>query len=400
MSNKRKLLDRTYQTLTYLAAAVAVFSLGLIIGFVLLNGVGLLNFDLLTGDYHAKYYNAGINEVNVFSDTKRPTSIDDDAFYSEKWGIALIDTEDREGNHTVKVEYIAKDSPLINVYDINENDYEVFEIEVGNIVKSIKYNDGTFAIPRTGAENMINTLNEVNQFREFEFTDLGGGIRGSLITTLIVIGITLAIALPIGIFTAIYLNEFAKKGPITNLLRSMIEVLTGVPSIIYGLMGLAVFVPLTLKYTNAQEPNLISGSLTLAVILLPVIIRSTEESLKVVPDDFRSSSLALGANHTQTTFKVVLPNALPGILTATLLAIGRIIGESAALIFAIGTYVSDHISTDSASTTLAVHIWKLMVDEPANVELASTISIIILFIVLVLNLTVKLFSRRYLKKFS
>lgn len=399
MSNKRKAIDRFYQTVTYLAAAVAVFSLGLIIGFVLLNGLGLLNFGLLTGDYHAHYYNAGIEEVTIFSSTERPAHIDDEVYYSSKWGLALIDTEDREGNHTIKVEYIAEDSPLHDIYDINENDYEVFEIEVGNIVKSIKYYDNTFAIPRSGAENMINTLDQVNQFREFEFTDLGGGIRGSLVTTLIVIGLTLVIALPIGIFTAIYLNEFAKKGPITNLLRSMIEVLTGVPSIIYGLMGLAVFVPLTLKYTNAQEPNLLSGSLTLAVILLPVIIRSTEESLKVVPDDFRSASLALGANYTQTTFKVVLPNALPGMLTATLLAIGRIIGESAALIFAIGTYVSDSVSVNKASTTLAVHIWKLMVDEPANVELASTISIIILLIVLVLNLTVKLFSRRYLKKF-
>lgn len=400
MLNKRKRIDSVYNTVTYLAAALAVFSLGLIIGFVLLNGLGLLNIGLLTGDYHAHYYNAGIETINEFSDTERPTNLDEDTYYSEKWGIALSDTEDREGNQTIKVAFVADDSPLLNVYDINENDYDVFKIEVGNIVKSIKYYDASFAIPRYGAEHMINTLNQVNDFREFEFTDLGGGIRGSLITTLIIIGLTLVIALPIGIFTAIYLNEFAKKGPITSLLRSMIEVLTGVPSIIYGLMGLAVFVPLTLKYTNAQEPNLISGSLTLAVILLPVIIRSTEESLKVVPDGFRSASLALGANHTQTTFKVVLPNALPGMMTATLLAIGRIIGESAALIFAIGTYISDSVNVNNASTTLAVHIWKLMVDEPANIELASTISIIILMIVLVLNLTVKLFSRRYMKKFS
>lgn len=180
----------------------------------------------------------------------------------------------------------------------------------------------------------------------------------------------------------------------------MIEVLTGVPSIIYGLMGLAVFVPLTVKYTDATSANILSGSLTLAVILLPVIIRSTEESLKVVPDDFRNASLALGANHTQTTFNVVLPSALPGILTGTILAIGRIIGESAALIFAIGTAIKDDISIFGKSTTLSVHIWSLMKDEPANIELASTISLIILIIVLILNISVKLISKRFIKEFN
>ena len=180
----------------------------------------------------------------------------------------------------------------------------------------------------------------------------------------------------------------------------MIETLTGVPSIIFGLMGLAVFVPITIKYTPANSANILSGSLTLAVILLPVIIRSTEESLKVVPDSFRRASLALGANNTQTTFKVVLPSALPGILTATLLAIGRVIGESAALIFAIGTAIKDEISIFGKSTTLAVHIWALMTDEPANIELACAISIIIPLIVLILNLSIKLISKTYLKKFE
>jgi phosphate transport system permease protein len=204
-------------------------------------------------------------------------------------------------------------------------------------------------------------------------------------------------ALPVGIATAVYLNEIAKRNKFTNLIRSMIEMLTGVPSIIFGLMGLAVFVPLTVRYTPADSASILSGSLTLAVILLPIIIRSTEESLKVVPNDLRSASLALGANKTQTTFKVVLPSAFPGIMTAVILAIGRIIGESAALIFAMGTAIKDDISIFGKSTTLSVHIWSLMTDEPANIELASTISIIILFIVLILNIIVKLLSRRYLK---
>ncbi len=163
-------------------------------------------------------------------------------------------------------------------------------------------------------------------------------------------------------------------------------------------MGLAVFVPLTIKLTQAESANIISGSLTLAVILLPVIIRATEESLKIVPDTLRESSLALGANQTQTTFKVVLPSAIPGILTATLLAIGRVIGESAALIFAIGTAVKDDISIFGKSTSLSVHIWSMMKDEPANIELASTIAIVILMIVLVLNIIIKLISKRFIRE--
>jgi phosphate transport system permease protein len=120
--------------------------------------------------------------------------------------------------------------------------------------------------------------------------------------------------------------------------------------------------------------------------------------LKVVPDEYRTASLSLGASKTQTTFKIVLPSAFQGILTSTLLAIGRIIGESAALVFAIGTTIKDDIRLTQPSTSLAVHIWAMMTDEPANIELSSTIALIILFIVLLLNMTIKFFSKRLLKK--
>jgi len=246
------------------------------------------------------------------------------------------------------------------------------------------FDDGPSALSIQGAENMINVLETKNDFRELEFSTSGGGIRGSIITTFYLIFLSLLFALPIGVGSALYLNEYAPKNRITNLLRSFIETLTGVPSIIYGLMGLALFVPITIRLTSATGANLLSGALTLTVILLPVIIRTTEESLKVVPDDYRKASLSLGANHTQTTLRIVLPNALPGILTATLLAIGRIIGESAALVFAIGTAIKDDISIFDKSTSLAVHIW----------------SMIILMIVLILNITIKLLSNRFLRKYG
>ncbi len=399
MSNKRIRIDRFYQFMTYSAASIAVIILSMIIIFVISNGSGLLNFGLVVNDYHAKFYNGGIDNNITFSQTERPESLTSEIYYSEKWGIGLIEEENREGNTIISVEYIDIDSPLRNMRDKN-NDNNSLSLSEGSIVSSIKFYDKNSALTIHGAEHMINELDTSDDFREIVYSSLGGGVRGSIITTLYIIGLTLLIALPIGIFTAIYINEFAKKNRVTSLIRSMIEVLTGVPSIIFGLMGLAVFVPLTVKYTQADSANLLSGSLTLAVILLPIIIRSTEESLKVVPDDFRTASLALGANHTQTTFKVVLPSALPGIMTATLLAIGRIIGESAALIFAIGTAIKDDISIFGKSTTLSVHIWSLMTDEPANIELASTIAIIILIIVLVLNLIVKLIAKRFTKNFG
>ena len=398
MSNKRKTVDRLLQIITYSAALVAVLILSLIVIYIVKNGYSLINIKLITNNYHTQYYNGGIEKIDNFNLIPKPENLDDTDYYSEKWGIAFKDDVNIEGKPTIMVTYVDRNSPLKQMYDKNNPDNHDFKIEVNNIVVSITFYDKDSALSIHGAQHMINQLDESAEFREIVFSSLGGGIRGSLITTLYTIGLTLLFALPIGIFTAIYLNEFAKKNKITNTIRSMIETLTGVPSIIFGLMGLAVFVPITIKYTPADSANILSGSLTLAVILLPVIIRSTEESLKVVPDSFRRASLALGANNTQTTFKVVLPSALPGILTATLLAIGRVIGESAALIFAIGTAIKDEISIFGKSTTLAVHIWALMTDEPANIELACAISIIILLIVLILNLSIKLISKTYLKK--
>ncbi|MCF7924881.1 MAG: phosphate ABC transporter permease PstA, partial [Candidatus Izimaplasma sp.] len=392
MSNKRKRKDIFLQAITYLASSVALIILMMIFFFVLKNGSGLINFDLLTSDYHAKFYNGGTEVITDDISFSAPDDLAEDAYFSNHWGVALKNATDKEGQAVIKVDYIDSQSPLNELYDKNNTDNTLFSLKEGQIVSMIKFHDKASALSIQGAENMMNQLNEANEFREIVFYSSGGGIRGSIITTLYTIGLSLLFALPIGIFTAIYLNEFAHKNKITQIIRQMIEMLTGVPSIVFGLVGLAVFVPLTTRYTPATSGNILSGSLTLAVILLPVIIRSTEESLKVVPDEFRFASLALGANRTQTTFKVVLPSALPGILTATLLAIGRVIGESAALIFAIGTAIKDDISIFGKSTTLSVHIWSLLTDEPANIELASTIALIILIMVLILNMSVKLIS--------
>jgi len=304
----------------------------------------------------------------------------------------LQKTENKAGEEIVLISHIEEGSPLNKTYDINNLNNRV-SLSEGVEINYINFTNGELIIAKQGIDKIAASFNEYNAIDEIYLSSDGGGIRSSLISTLYLIFFSLLFALPIGIFTAIYLNEYAKKGLISNKLRKLIEMLTGVPSIIFGLVGLVVFIPITSTFGFSGR-NLIAASLTLAIIILPTIIRSTEESLKVIPSELRQGSLALGANHTQTTFKVVLPNALPGILTAILLGIGRIIGESAALIFVLGTVINDNVSLDAPSTTLAVHIWSIMGGEVANFELASAISIIILAVVLVLNLIVKLITYR------
>ena len=137
----------------------------------------------------------------------------------------------------------------------------------------------------------------------------------------------------------------------------------------------------------------------MSVMLLPTIIRTTEEAINVIPKSYMQASLALGASKTESVFKVIIPNAMSGILTATILSIGKIIGESAALIFAIGTAIQDKVSINAGSTTLAVHIWTLLSGDEPNYSAACAISIVILIVVLILNLLVKLVSKK-LNKFE
>ncbi len=399
MSSKRKRNDLILQIITYGASLLSLLTLSLIIYFVASRGLKLLNFDLIRNNYQAVTYIAEPIDQDDYCLCDATIDLPNNAYYSQRWGVAFIDTRDLLGKNVIEVYYVHKDSPM-NEFINKGIGTDNLVLEPGYSIIRIAYNDAPSSLSRFGAEQMINDFDQKDHFRELEFFTPGGGIRGSIITTLYLIFFTLLFALPIGIGAALYLNEYAKANRFTKMVRSFIETLTGVPSIIYGLMGLAIFVPFIVNITSATGGNILSGAMTLAVILLPVVIRTTEEALKVVPDDYRYASLALGASRTQTTFKVVLPSAVPGILTATLLAIGRIIGESAALVFAIGTAIKDEIRITEQSTSLAVHIWSMMTDEPANIELSSTIALIILMIVLILNLSIKLITKRFMKRYG
>ena len=386
MSRKVQIIGYLLNGATFLATFLSVAALAMIFYFVFSNGIERLSFDLLRSDYHAKHYVATIdNETRSFEDP----NLTGDYVFSTRYGIALYDDVNLAGNPSITVLYIDDASPFKRL-ELQTTTQTTFALEEGMIISRITYESHPTSLTNRGAMSMVNDLdNHDYTVREIMFSTVGGGIRGSLIATLYLIVLTLLIAMPLGILSAIYLSEFAPDNKITKLIRSFIETLTGVPSIIFGLLGITVFVPITSSLTSASGSNLIAGALTLSIILLPVIIRTTEESLITVPKDHRFASLALGANHTQTTFKVVLPQALPGLLTATFLAIGRIIGESAALIFVLGTVVRDQVSIFQPATSLAVHIWSMMTDEPANIALSSTVAIIILMIVLGLNLSIK-----------
>jgi phosphate transport system permease protein len=391
------MLDLFLQLMTFLFSSISFLTLGAILVFVFNQGWSLINIDLIRYPYESTtLLGEPIENQTEFCLCEPNISLGDDVFYSSKWGIGLIEGVDLLGQASIQLAYIHPNSPLasLNNKGIEGNEFVLLP---EYLIQKISYNDRATSLARRGVERMINELESSNSIFEIEVITKGGGIGGSIITTLWLIGLTLLIAIPVGVGAALYLNEYAKKSQFANAIRSFIETLTGVPSIIFGLLGVAIFIPFTVALTDATGGNLISGALTLSVILLPIIIRTTEESLKVVPIDYRNASLALGASRTQTTFKVVVPNALPGILAAVLLGIGRIVGESAALIFAIGSIVRDEIRLTDKSTSLAVHIYSMMTDEPANIELSSTIAIIILGIVLVLNLLIKFISTRIMK---
>lgn len=201
-----------------------------------------------------------------------------------------------------------------------------------------------------------------------------------IINTLIMTALTLFLAVPIGVFAAIYLVEYAKKGSkLVKLIRVTAETLAGIPSIVYGLFGFIVFV-ITLGWSY----TLIAGVITLAIMILPLIIRTTEEALMAVPDSFREGSFGLGAGKLRTVFHIVLPSAVPGIAAGIILAIGRIVGESAALIFTSGTNPVVAKGLFTSASTLSVHLYALLT-EGLYTEQAYAVAAVLLFLVIGIN---------------
>lgn len=399
----RKLKDMTLQALTYGSSFISVLVLISILYFVFHNGWSSLSMKLLTGNYWAENYVCEMSqpEPGFFL---RPEHLSEEAAWSSKWGIALIDGVNEHKDHVILLEYIDAHSPFADLYTTDVHQRKL-SAEPGFLMENLTLLDEagnkSYAgnIVKQDAMAMAEALDQAEAIPSMYFKTAGGGIAGSIKATLMLIAVALLLALPIGISAAIYLTEYASQSRWNSLLRSMIEMLSGVPSIIFSLMGVSVLYPIT-AMLGAQTTSILLGGMTLSIILLPIVIRSTEEALLVVPKGLRDASLSLGATRTQTIFKVVLPCALPGILSAILLSIGRVVGESAALIYTMGTYVNDTPQLLGQGTSLAVHIYNIMSSEQPNFELACAISIVILVFTLGLNLLVKMVSRRFEKKVS
>lgn len=218
---------------------------------------------------------------------------------------------------------------------------------------------------------------------ELNYSSANVSMFPAIVTTLMLVGLTLLIATPIGIFTGFYLIEYAKKGnSFVEIIRIATETLSGIPSIVYGLFGMLFFViRLGLKY------SLLAGTLTVGIMVLPLIIRSTEEALLSVDDSLREASFGLGAGKLRTIFRVVLPVAMPGILSGIILSIGRIVGETAALMFTLGTatQIPKTLAYSGASgRSLALHMYMLS-SEGMHVGESYATGVILLIIVLMIN---------------
>jgi len=211
-----------------------------------------------------------------------------------------------------------------------------------------------------------------------KYTSENGSLFPALINTIIMTALSLIIAVPFGIFSAIFLVEYAKRGnKFINVIRITTETLSGIPSIVYGLFGMLFFVT-TLKWGY----SLLAGAFTLSIMILPLIMRTTEEALKAVPDSYREGSFGLGAGKLRTVFRIVLPSAVPGILAGVIL--GRIVGETAALIYTAGTVADIPDGVMGSGRTLAVHMYS-MSREGLHMDQAYATAVVLLVLVIGIN---------------
>ena len=212
------------------------------------------------------------------------------------------------------------------------------------------------------------------------YTSENASLMPALINTVIMTLLSLVIAVPFGIFSAIFLVEYAGRGnKFVEIIRLTTETLQGIPSIVYGLFGMLFFVT-----TCGWGFSILAGAFTLSIMVLPLIMRSTEEALKAVPDSYREGSFGLGAGKLRTVFRIVLPSAIPGILAGVILAIGRIVGETAALIYTAGTVAQVPDSVMGSGRTLAVHMYNLA-SEGLYMDQAYATAVVLLVLVVGIN---------------
>ena len=227
----------------------------------------------------------------------------------------------------------------------------------------------------------------------WKYTSDNVSLVPAAINTLMLVALALVMSIPFGIGSAIYLTEYAKKGnKFVSIIRVTTETLSGIPSIIYGLFGMLFFVT-ALKW----QYSILAGAATVAIMVLPTIMRTTEEALLAVPDSFREARLALGAGKIRTIFKIVLPSAMPGILSGVILAIGRMVGETAALLYTSGAVASVAKGVMSPGRTLAIHMYTIS-SEAFHTNQTFATAVVLLVIVFILNALASFVAKKLTKK--
>ena len=403
--NTRKIKDLFVKGLICLSALISGGILIVVVSFIFSNGWNLISMNFITRDFRDE-----LSVVSVIpTDTAFTTNatLTDDYIFIENLGIELEATD--EG---FIVRSIDADSPTRHAVDRANNP---FALRTGQVLEGV----GDLRIDATTDSSVVVAAFHDAYELSLRVRTLGGGVWPLIVSTLLLVVVTLAIAAPIGILAAVYMIEYASSGGtyqvmnrgflrthlkifrkdrIINLIRFAIEILAGMPSIIYGLFGLAFF-----NRMLGMGQSIFTGALTLTILLLPIMIRSTEEALKTVPQSYREASLGLGANKIQTIFKIILPNALSGIMVGIILSIGRIVGETAALLFTLGGFArmpinmsTGNLSIFEQGATLTLRAY-FEVQESGNVEMAAAIGIVILVIVFTLNMISKFITKKFSK---
>ena len=226
----------------------------------------------------------------------------------------------------------------------------------------------------------------------FTYTSENASMFPAIVNTITMTLMALVISVPIGICSAIYLVEYAKRGnKLVEMVRITAETLSGIPSIVYGLFGYLFFVT-----SLIWSYSLLSGAFTLAIMILPLVMRTTEEALKSVPDSYREGSFGLGAGKLRTVSKIVLPSAIPGIMAGIILAIGRIVGETAALMYTAGTVAAIPENVMGSGRTLAVHMYSLA-SEGLYMDQAYATAVVLLIVVIGINSISSLIAKKIMK---
>jgi phosphate transport system permease protein len=222
--------------------------------------------------------------------------------------------------------------------------------------------------------------------------DREGGIYATIVATVAMTALAVLVSTPVSVAAAVYMAEYAGESWLTNLVRFGADSLAGIPSIIFGLFGYIVFV-----HYFGWNYSLIAGAMTLALMALPIILRVSEEAIKVVPDSFKHGSLALGASKWQTIWRVVLPTALPGIITGVILGMGRAVGETAAVMLTAGSWAKVPDSVFDPVRTMTVHMYTLATENLSMKNAFGTAAVLVIM-VLAITLVSNYITRRYIKK--